>query len=78
MSSAPSAKSVPASTVSAPVGAGPGEDLLAGFTHKCGRCRLEFPLDKSPENMAAGHWWLCPPCRAKLLGDKASVDARWG
>jgi hypothetical protein len=49
----------------------------AAKTHKCGRCRIDFPLEAHPEDLADVHWWLCPPCREKLLGDKASVNARW-
>lgn len=52
-------------------------ERAAGSTHKCGRCRNEFPLDRSPENMAAAHWWLCPACRSRLLGDQSAIDRRW-
>jgi hypothetical protein len=45
-------------------------------THKCGRCRLDFTL--AEESLQTDvHWWLCPPCRERLLGDKSSVDSRW-
>jgi hypothetical protein len=44
----------------------------------CGRCRLEFPLDEGSETQPEEeHWWLCPTCREKLLGDTDSTDARW-
>jgi hypothetical protein len=46
-------------------------------THKCGRCRHEFAVDAEPEHRTDAHWWLCPPCREKPLGNKASMDARW-
>lgn len=46
-------------------------------THKCGRCRLEFDLGEKPQQQADVHWWLCPPCRARLLGDKQAVDSKW-
>jgi hypothetical protein len=46
-------------------------------THKCGRCRVEFARDATPDHANDDHWWLCPPCRARLLGDATKVDARW-
>ena len=51
--------------------------LRTDLTQRCGRCRLEFPVETEPAAQSSTRWWLCPPCRGKLLGDKASVDARW-
>lgn len=44
---------------------------------KCGRCRLSFVLHPSATPGDSPKWWLCPPCRARLLGDEAKTDARW-
>jgi hypothetical protein len=44
---------------------------LAGNEHppqQCGRCRLLFEGDPTLHPLAQPEWWLCPPCRAILLG----------
>ena len=35
---------------------------------RCGRCQLTFPGDAGLPASAHLGWWLCPPCREKLLG----------
>lgn len=35
---------------------------------QCGRCRLLFEGDPTLHPAAQPDWWLCPPCRAILLG----------
>ena len=35
---------------------------------QCGRCRLLFEGDPTLHQAARPDWWLCPPCRAILLG----------
>jgi hypothetical protein len=35
---------------------------------QCGRCRLLFAGDPTLHPIARPDWWLCPPCRAILLG----------
>ena len=35
---------------------------------QCGRCRLLFEGDPTLHHPARPEWWLCPPCRAILLG----------
>ena len=35
---------------------------------QCGRCRLLFEGDPTLHPPAQPGWWLCPPCRAILLG----------
>jgi hypothetical protein len=35
---------------------------------QCGRCRLLFEGDPTLYRPARPDWWLCPPCRAILLG----------
>jgi hypothetical protein len=35
---------------------------------QCGRCRLLFEGDPTLHPPALPDWWLCPPCRAILLG----------
>jgi hypothetical protein len=35
---------------------------------QCGRCRLLFEGDPTLYPPARPDWWLCPPCRAILLG----------
>ena len=34
----------------------------------CGRCRVEAPWDPDDPPAGTASWWLCPPCRAALLG----------
>jgi hypothetical protein len=35
---------------------------------QCGRCRLLFEGDPTLHPAARPDWWLCPPCRAILVG----------
>jgi hypothetical protein len=35
---------------------------------QCGRCREWFDGDPTLHPVALPAWWLCPPCRAALLG----------
>jgi len=44
---------------------------------KCGRCRLTFVRHPSIDLDKSGKWWLCPPCRIRLLGDASKNDSRW-
>jgi len=44
---------------------------------KCGRCRLSFVRHPSIVPGDSPRWWLCPPCRARLLGDESKTNARW-
>jgi hypothetical protein len=37
---------------------------------QCGRCRLLFAGDPTLHPPAQPDWWLCPPCRAILLGHR--------
>lgn len=39
-------------------------------SRQCGRCRLVFEGDPSAYPTALPGWWLCPPCRTILLGDR--------
>jgi hypothetical protein len=41
-------------------------------TRRCGRCREVFPGDSTLHPTALPEWWLCPPCRVALLGDRSS------
>ena len=36
---------------------------------RCGRCRQDFPLAAGDDARTAAQWWLCGPCRARLLPD---------
>ena len=38
---------------------------------QCGRCRQLFEGDPTLFPAALPEWWLCPPCRVTLLGDRA-------
>jgi hypothetical protein len=38
---------------------------------QCGRCRKLFDGDPALDPSAIPDWWLCPPCRVALLGDRA-------
>jgi len=44
---------------------------------KCGRCRLSFVRHPSSDLDRSTKWWLCPPCRARLLGDASKTNSRW-
>ncbi len=37
---------------------------------QCGRCRKLFEGDPTLHPNALPEWWLCPPCRTALLGDR--------
>ena len=52
-------------------------DELPGPVTKCGRCRLSFPRHPSVVPGDSARWWLCPPCRIRLLGDESKTNARW-
>jgi hypothetical protein len=41
---------------------------------QCGRCRLLFEGDPTLHPAARPDWWLCPPCRAILLGRNPHPD----
>jgi hypothetical protein len=41
---------------------------------QCGRCRLLFEGDPTLHPAARPDWWLCPPCRAILLGRTPHPD----
>jgi len=36
---------------------------------RCGRCLQDFPLAAGDDARTAAQWWLCGPCRARLLPD---------
>jgi len=44
---------------------------------RCGRCRLNFVRHPSISPGDAPRWWLCPPCRSRLLGDENRTSSRW-
>ena len=44
---------------------------------KCGRCRLNFVRHPSISADDSPKWWLCAPCRARLLGDETRTRSRW-
>jgi hypothetical protein len=44
---------------------------------RCGRCRLNFVRHPSISAEDSPRWWLCPPCRARLLGDETRTSSRW-
>lgn len=37
---------------------------------QCGRCRLMFEGDPTLHPTALPEWWLCPPCRVALWGER--------
>lgn len=41
---------------------------------ECGRCRLTFIRHPSIGLGESAKWWLCPPCRSKLLGDASKNE----
>jgi hypothetical protein len=41
---------------------------------QCGRCRMFFEGDPTLYRPARPDWWLCPPCRAILLGGSPRPD----
>jgi hypothetical protein len=44
---------------------------------KCGRCRLNFVRHPSISPGDSPKWWLCAPCRTRLLGDETRTSSRW-
>lgn len=68
-------ESHPDATAWDPRVAGAGDD--PDHVTTCGRCRLSFVRDPSIDLSDSPKWWLCPPCRARLLGDESRTDARW-
>jgi hypothetical protein len=50
--------------------ASPPDPGIAAAPRRCGRCRHTFAGDPSHPG-ALPEWWLCPPCRAALLGPGA-------
>ena len=44
---------------------------------RCGRCRLNFVRHPSITPGDSARWWLCPPCRTRLLGDDTKTSSRW-
>jgi len=53
------------------------ENESADPVTKCGRCRLNFVRHPSIAVGDSPKWWLCPPCRARLLGNVAKTNSRW-
>ena len=47
-----------------------GDDTVP--SRRCGRCREVFPGDPTCHPTALPEWWLCPPCRLALLGNRRS------
>jgi hypothetical protein len=43
-------------------------------SQQCGRCRSVFDGDPTLHPPARPDWWLCPPCRAVLLGRHPQPD----
>jgi hypothetical protein len=49
--------------------AGPAEGVEVELrSRRCGRCLAEFPGDPDADQVAMPDFWMCPPCREKLLG----------
>ena len=44
---------------------------------KCGRCRQSFARHPSISLGDSAKWWLCPPCKSRLLGDVSRTNSRW-
>ena len=53
------------------------EDESGDAMTKCGRCRLNFVRHPSVGPDDSSKWWLCPPCRSRLLGDETKTSSRW-
>jgi hypothetical protein len=43
---------------------------------KCGRCRLSFVQHPSIVPGDSARWWVCPPCRDRLLGKRSRPNTR--
>lgn len=41
----------------------------SGPRRQCGRCRMVFALDEHGDVPRLADWWLCDPCRARLIPD---------
>jgi hypothetical protein len=59
------------------VDSGPEENENRDPVTKCGRCRINFVRHPSISPDDSAKWWLCPPCRSRLLGDVTKTSARW-
>jgi hypothetical protein len=44
---------------------------------KCERCRQSFARHPSISLGDSAKWWLCPPCKSRLLGDVSRTNSRW-
>jgi hypothetical protein len=55
----------------------PADNKSADPVRKCGRCRLNFVRHPSIDLDNSTKWWLCPPCRIRLLGDASETNSRW-
>jgi hypothetical protein len=55
----------------------PDDDEIGDPMTKCGRCRISFVRHPSISPDDSPRWWLCPPCRTRLLGDEKRTSARW-
>jgi hypothetical protein len=53
------------------------EDESGDAMTRCGRCRLNFVRHPSISAGDSARWWLCPPCRTRLLGDETRTSSRW-
>lgn len=62
----------PLSAIRPPEGLTGGEPQL----RQCGRCRGWFDGDPDAHPTAQAEWWLCPPCRAILLGGPSGGRSR--
>jgi hypothetical protein len=47
---------------------GPSSDDADVPSRRCGRCLGQFPGDPNDDPVAMPDFWMCPPCREKLLG----------
>jgi hypothetical protein len=55
----------------------PDENENGDPVTRCGRCRLNFVRHPSISPGDSPRWWLCPPCRSRLLGDESRTSSRW-
>ncbi len=68
----------PLSAVAAPLpDLDPDDDDNGDPVTRCGRCRLNFVRHPSISAGDSAKWWLCPPCRSRLLGDETRTSSRW-
>ena len=40
-----------------------------GPRRQCGRCRVVFSLDEHGDVPGLADWWICEPCRVRLIPD---------